>query len=87
MYFVNIGMRYNFLENKNATFSLNFNDVFDTMQFAFEGDNPFRQDGAFNWESRTIFAGLSYRFGGGKYRAKSRKNRDDNIKDDSGGFL
>ncbi|MGB6267443.1 MAG: hypothetical protein WBF67_00405 [Olleya sp.] len=27
---------------------------------------------------QTIFAGLSYRFGGGKYSAKSRKQRDKN---------
>ncbi len=87
MYFVNVGMRYNFLENRNATFSLNFNDIFNTMQFQFEGDNPFPQEGAFNWESRTVFAGLSYRFGGGKYRAKSRKRRDNDEKSGSGGFL
>ncbi|MBT8268685.1 MAG: TonB-dependent receptor family protein [Bacteroidia bacterium] len=77
MFMTNIGMRYSFLDSK-ATFSLNFNDVFNTMQFRFEGDRPFRQDGEFNWESRTVFAGLSYRFGSGKYRAKSRKRRDKN---------
>ena len=59
--------------NRKATFSLNFNDIFDTQEFGFDGQNPFRQVGAFKWESRTVFAGLSYRFGGGKYRAKSRK--------------
>ncbi|MBT8253394.1 MAG: TonB-dependent receptor, partial [Bacteroidia bacterium] len=75
MFMTNIGMRYSFLDSK-ATFSLNFNDVFNTMQFQFEGDRPFVQNGQFNWESRTVFAGLSYRFGGGKYRAKSRKQRD-----------
>jgi outer membrane receptor protein involved in Fe transport len=86
MYFVNLGMRYSFLDNK-ATFSLNFNDVFDTMKFSFDGDKPYRQTGEFNWESRTVFAGLSYRFGDGKYRAKSRKQRDNDIKQDQGGFL
>ena len=85
--FVNAGMRYNFLEDNRATFSLNFNDIFNTMQFKFEGDRPFPQFGNFNWESRTIFAGLSYRFGGGKYRAKSRKQRDNDEKSGSGGFL
>ncbi|WGD34015.1 TonB-dependent receptor [Olleya sp. YS] len=85
MYFVNLGARQSFADGKGS-FSLNFNDVFDTMQFAFEGDNPFRQTGAFNWESRTIFAGLSYRFGGGNYRAKSRKQRDKN-EAQGGGFL
>jgi len=84
--FVNAGMRYSFLEQGRATFSLNFNDIFNTMQFKFEGDRPFRQEGNFNWESRTIFAGLSYRFGGGKYRAKSRKRRDNDEKSGSGGL-
>lgn len=85
--FVNVGMRYNFLEDDRATFSLNFNDIFNTMQFKFEGDRPFPQNGDFNWESRTIFAGLSYRFGGGKFRAKSRKQRDNDEKSGGGGFL
>ncbi|WP_353779240.1 TonB-dependent receptor [Winogradskyella sp. 3972H.M.0a.05] len=84
--FVNTGMRYNFLGGR-ATFNLNFNDIFNTMQFKFEGDRPFDQFGDFNWESRTVFAGLSYRFGGGKYRAKSRKRRDNDEKSGSGGFL
>lgn len=86
MVFVNLGARYTFLDDR-ATFSLNFNDVFDTMEFAFNGDNPFPSTGAFNWESQTVFAGLSYRFGGGKYRAKSRKQRDNNEKSGSGGMF
>ena len=85
--FVNTGMRYSFLDEGRATFSLNFNDIFNTMQFKFEGDRPFAQRGDFNWESRTIFAGLSYRFGGGKYRAKSRKRRDNDEKSGSGGLF
>ena len=57
------------------------------MQFAFEGELPYAQVGAFNWESNTINVNLSYRFGGGKYRAKSRKNRDDREKEGSGGIF
>ncbi|MCF8716215.1 TonB-dependent receptor [Joostella atrarenae] len=86
MYFVNTGARYSFADGK-GTFSLNFNDIFNTMQFQFDGDLPYRQEGAFNWESRTVFAGLSYRFGGGKNRKVQRKNRDNNTKQDSGGIL
>lgn len=86
MAMVNIGMRYSFIDGK-ATFSLNYNDIFDTMNFGFNGDRPFRQVGQFNWESQTVFAGLSYRFGGGKYRAKSRKQRDRNEKQGSGGIF
>ena len=84
MYFVNLGMRYSFLDSK-ATFSLSYNDVFNTMKFSADIERPFRQDVQFNWESNTIAASLSYRFGGGKYRAKSRKRRDNDEK--SGGGL
>ncbi len=86
MYFVNIGARVNLWEGR-GTFSINYNDIFDTMEFGFDGTRPFSQVGAFNWESNTVFVGLSYRFGGGKYRAKSRKRRDDNEKSGGGGIF
>jgi len=85
IYFVNLGMRYSFLDSK-ANFSLNFNDVFNTMKADFKGDRPFYQEGIFQWESQTIQASLSYRFGSGKYRAKSRKQRDQDIKEGGGLF-
>ena len=87
LYFVNVGMRYSFLEDNRATFSFNYNDIFDTMRFGFTGDRPFAQIGEFNWESNTWNMSLSYRFGGGKYRAKSRKQRDNNEKQGSGGVF
>ncbi len=86
MYFVNVGARYSFAQGK-GTLSLNFNDIFNTMQFGFEGERPFLQTGVFNWESRTLYTGLSYRFGSGKNRASARKRRDSNTKEGSGGIL
>ncbi|MCA0153807.1 TonB-dependent receptor domain-containing protein [Winogradskyella vincentii] len=86
MYFVNLGLRYNFLEENRATFSLNFNNVFDTQEVNITSERPFNQEVSFVPEFKTIFAGLSYRFGGGKYRAKSRKRRDNDEKS-GGGFL
>lgn len=86
MYFVNIGARQSFAKGKGSI-SINYNDIFNTMEFGFEGDNPFRQTGRFTWENQNIFLGLNYRFGGGKYRAKSRKNRDNNEKSSGGGFM
>tara|TARA_R110000868_G_scaffold98706_2_gene271745 strand:- start:32542 stop:34992 length:2451 start_codon:yes stop_codon:yes gene_type:complete len=86
MYFVNTGARYSFADGK-GTFSLNFNDVFNTMRFAFEGQRPFEQTGQFNWESRTVYAGLSYMFGSSKNRAAQRKRRDNNTKENGGGIL
>lgn len=85
MYFINLGSRLSFAEGK-GTFSLNFNDVLNTMKFAFDSTKPFVQVGEFNWESHTVQLSLSYRFGGGKYRAKSRKQRDANEKS-GGGFI
>ena len=86
MYFVNIGARYSLWDGR-GTFSVNYNDIFDTMKFAFEGESPYRQTGEFNWESNTVNVSLAYRFGGGKYRAKSRKRRDDNEKSGGGGVF
>ena len=86
MYFVNAGFRYNFLEDNRATFSLNFNNIFDTQEIAITGQRPFLQTANFAPEFSTIYGSLSYRFGGGKYRAKSRKQRDNDEKS-GGGFL
>ena len=86
MYFVNTGFRYSFDENR-GTFSVNFSDVFNTMRFGFDGDRPYVQNGRFNWESQNLYIGFSYRFGGGKYRAKQRRNRDSNTKKSSGGIF
>ena len=86
MYFVNAGFRYNFLEDNRATFSLNFNNIFDTQEIAITGERPFLQTANFAPEFSTIYGSLSYRFGGGKYRAKSRKQRDNDEKS-GGGFL
>lgn len=85
MYFVNIGSRVSFDKGKGS-FSLNYNDIFNTMKFAFDGTSPYVQEGEFNWESNTIYLGLTYRFGNSKYSAKSRKNRANDEKS-GGGFL
>ncbi len=87
MFMVNTGLRYSFMEDDRATFSFNYSDIFNTMKFEFEGDRPTPQVGQFNWESNSWNIGLSYRFGGNKYRALQRKNRDDNEKSGSGGFI
>ncbi|HEY5686713.1 MAG TPA: outer membrane beta-barrel family protein [Yeosuana sp.] len=87
MFMVNTGLRYSFLEDNRATFSFNYNDIFNTMKFKFDGDRPFPSVGQFNWESNTWNIALSYRFGGGKHRALQRKNRDNNEKSGGGGFI
>lgn len=84
-YFVNAGARYSFLEDK-ATLSLNFNDIFDTQEFQFTSEVPYEQRGRFKGDTQTVYLGLSYRFGGGKNRALSRKQRDDNTNSNGGLF-
>nr|WP_299345234.1 outer membrane beta-barrel family protein [Allomuricauda sp.] len=86
LYFINFGARYNFAKGK-GTLSANFNDVFNSMLFQFDGQRPYIQNGEFNWESQTLYVGVSYRFGSGKNRAKQRKRRDSNTKKTSGGIL
>jgi len=85
MFFVNLGARLSFAEGK-GNIGVSFNDVFNTMQFKGVGTRPYEQRLRFEWESRTIGMNLSYRFGGGKYRAKSRKQRDNDEKDGGGLF-
>ncbi|BCY27184.1 outer membrane beta-barrel family protein [Flavobacterium okayamense] len=86
MYKIDIGSSYNFAKGK-GTITARLNDVFDTMRFAFDGNIPHRQYGAFYWENQTVYLGLNYRFGGGKNRALSRKQRDDNESQGSGGMF
>ncbi|MGC1204522.1 MAG: outer membrane beta-barrel family protein [Flavobacteriaceae bacterium] len=86
MYFVNLGARYSFLEDNRATFSLSFNDVFNSQKIFIVSERPYLQNVNVFPEFRTFSANLSYRFGDSKYRAKSRKRRDDNIKSTDGGL-
>lgn len=86
MYKIDSGARYSMLENR-LSFSLRFNDMFNTMRAAFESTNPFPANGKFTWESRTVYVGVNYMFGGGKNRALQRKYREDNTKQDGGGFF
>ncbi|WP_442846223.1 TonB-dependent receptor domain-containing protein [Leeuwenhoekiella sp. H156] len=84
MFMTNVGARYSIWEGK-GTISLNYNDIFNTMKARFTGSSPYLIQGQFNWESNTIYAGFNYRFGDSKYRAKRRKQRDDN--ESSGGGI
>lgn len=86
MKMVNIGANYSILKGKG---NINFrvNDIFNDMRFKFNSERPFVQNGRFKWESRTAYIGFNYRFGGGKNKARSRKQRDNNEKQGGGGFL
>ncbi|SDL52586.1 Outer membrane receptor proteins, mostly Fe transport [Salinimicrobium catena] len=76
-YFFNAGARYSFWEDR-ASISLNVNDIFDTMSQDISTTRPLPQEGSFMPDTQTVYAGFSYRFGGGKNKALQRKQRDDN---------
>ncbi|MFL2576149.1 MAG: TonB-dependent receptor domain-containing protein [Flavobacteriaceae bacterium] len=86
MYFVNIGARLKILKGK-GNISLNYNDIFNTMRFGFEGRLPYPQNGRFYWESQTIQLGFNYRFGSNKYQARSRRESDSDEKNSGGGMF
>ena len=86
MYKIDSGARYTLLDNK-MSLSVRFSDMFKTMRYGFDGLNPYPQTGEFRWESRTVYFGINYMFGGGKNRAMARKQREDNTKQSSGGMF
>ena len=86
MYKMDFGATYNILKGK-GTITARYNDIFENMRFAFDGNIPFRQQGAFYWESQTFYVGFNYIFGGGKNRALARKQRDANETQSGGGMF
>jgi outer membrane receptor protein involved in Fe transport len=85
MWMVNSGASYRVLDGK-GNFTFRVNDIFNSMKFKFNSTTPFTQSGQFQGENQSAYIGFNYRFGGGKNRAKSRRNRDNNEKQ-GGGFL
>jgi hypothetical protein len=86
MYKADLGATYNVLKGKGSI-TARVNDIFQTMRFAFEGNIPYRQEGSFYWESRTLYIGFNLMFGGGKNSALQRKQRDSNETQSGGGLL
>ncbi|WP_264534992.1 TonB-dependent receptor domain-containing protein [Flavobacterium sp. N1736] len=86
MYKMDIGSRYTLLDNK-MNISLRFNDVFNTMKYAFDTMYPYPQAGQFKWESQTVYLGLTYNFGGATIKNLQRKQREDNTNKGGGGMF
>ncbi|UPT71406.1 MAG: TonB-dependent receptor [Flavobacterium sp. JAD_PAG50586_2] len=86
MYKMDIGSTYTVLKGKGSI-TARLNDVFNTMHFAFDGSIPYKQEGAFYWESRGVYLGFNWMFGGGKNSALQRKQRDNNETQGGGGLL
>jgi outer membrane receptor protein involved in Fe transport len=86
MYKMDIGSRYSLLNSK-MNISLRFNDVFNTMRYAFDSKYPYANSGEFTWESQTVYLGLTYNFGGAKIKNLQRKQREDNTSKGGGGMF
>jgi outer membrane receptor protein involved in Fe transport len=86
MYKADIGSTYTILKGKGSI-TARVNDIFNTMHFAFDGNIPYKQEGAFYWESRGVYVGFNLMFGGGKNSALQRKQRDNNETQSGGGLL
>ncbi|MGV3697363.1 TonB-dependent receptor domain-containing protein [Flavobacterium sp.] len=86
MYKMDFGSTYTVLKGKGSI-TARLNDVFNTMHFAFDGSIPYKQEGAFYWESRGFYIGFNWMFGGGKNSAVQRKQRDANETQGGGGLL
>ena len=85
MWMINTGASYKVLKGKGSL-TLRVNDIFNSMKFKFNSTVPFTQGGQFQGENQSAYIGFNYRFGGGKNKAKSRRNRDNNEKQ-GGGFI
>ncbi|APG64078.1 hypothetical protein LPB136_01260 [Tenacibaculum todarodis] len=85
MWMINAGASLNVLKGK-GTIGFRVNDIFSGMKFGFTSTRPYTQNGQFNWESHSANLSFNYRFGSGKNKAKQRRQRDDNEKQNSGGF-
>ncbi|KLT70999.1 TonB-dependent receptor domain-containing protein [Flavobacterium sp. ABG] len=86
MYKIDMGSRYTLLNNK-MNISVRFNDVFNTMKYAFDSQYPYPHAGQFTWESQTVYLGLTYNFGGAKIKNLQRKQREDNTSQGGGGMF
>lgn len=86
MWKMDIGSSYNILKG-SGTISARFSDIFNSMNFAFAGDRPYKSNGQFNWESQSVYLGFNYKFGSGKNKAIQRKERDKNETQSGGGLL
>lgn len=85
MWRIDFGSSLKVLKGK-GTLTARVSDIFNSMNFAFEGSIPKQQVGQFNWESQTAYVGFNYRFGSDKNKAIQRKERDKNETQKSGGF-
>ena len=79
-YFVDAGFRYEFLKNKQASFSLNINDIFRTRRSDIHSESPFFVQDVFRRRDPQILRlNFNWRFGKfdpNLFKRKNNKNPD-----------
>lgn len=80
-YFVDAGLRYEFLKNKQASFSLNMNDIFRTRRSDIHSESLyFTQDVFRRRDPQILRLGFNWRFGKfdpNLFKRKNMKNQND----------
>jgi outer membrane receptor protein involved in Fe transport len=84
-YFVDAGIRYEFLKNKQAALSLNFNDIFKTRRSDVHSESLyFTQDVLRRRDPQVVRLNFNWRFGkfdANLFKRKNNKNQDTNSLD------
>lgn len=80
-YFVDLGFRYEFLKNKQASISLNINDIFRTRRSSIHSESPyFDQDVLRRRDPQVFRLSFNWRFGKfdpNLFKRKNMKNQND----------
>lgn len=82
-YFVDAGLRYEFLKNKQASISLNFNDIFRTRRSDVHSESPYFTQDVFRRRDPQV-GRLSFNWRFGKFdpnlfKRKNNKNQDNGM--------
>jgi len=82
-YFADAGLRYEFLKNKQATISLNVNDIFRTRRSDIHSESPyFTQDVFRRRDPQVLRLNFNWRFGkfdANLFKRKNNKNQGDGM--------
>ncbi len=82
-YFADAGLRYEFLKNKQASVSLNINDIFRTRRSDVHSESPFFTQDVFRRRDAQVFRlNLNWRFGkfdANLFKRKNSKNQGDGM--------
>lgn len=85
-YFVDAGLRYEFMKNKQASFSLNINDIFRTRRSDIHSESPYFSQDVFRRRDPQILR-LSFNWRFGKFDPNLFKRKNQKNQDNGGGDM